>query len=75
MNFILLICDARGFERTGVVHECGQDAVRTGDGVCALEDLLAHHRTSRWRCRCSHPGMRRPVSRHGVLPEGVQNFV
>ena len=71
LNFDLHICDARGFQKPGVVHEWGQAAVRTGNGVCALEDLLAHHRTSRLRCRCFHPGMRRLVSRHGVLPAGM----
>jgi hypothetical protein len=39
LNCVWLICDAFGIRRPGVPHECGQDAVCAGDGVCAVEDL------------------------------------
>ena len=52
-------CDARGFEQPGVTHERGQDAVRAGHGVRAVEDLRAHHRSARGRCGRSHAGLRR----------------
>jgi hypothetical protein len=66
LNFDFNICDAFGFIRPGVTHECGQDAIRTSHGVCALEDVWPNHRTTSGRLGCSHSRMRRPVSRHGV---------
>ena len=47
LNFSWFICDDSEFERLGVKHERGQDAVRTGHGVCAMEDFWSHHRTAR----------------------------
>ena len=66
LNFGLPICDARGFERPGVTHERGQDAVRTGDGVRAVEDLRSNRRAAQRRRGCAHAGLRRLVSRDGV---------
>ena len=42
LNFGLPVCDAHGFERPAVTHECRQDAVRAGDGVRAVEDGHMH---------------------------------
>ena len=58
LNIEAQICDAFGFDQPGVAHECGQDAVRAGDGVRAVEDLRPHHRATpgrRWR---AHAGLR-----------------
>ena len=60
LNFGLPVCDAHGFKRPGVTHERGQDAVRAGHGVRAVEDLRANHRATQGRCRRSHAGLRRP---------------
>ena len=49
-----------------VTHERGQDAVRTGDGVRALEDLRTHRRTAQGRCGRAHSELCRPVPRHGL---------
>jgi len=67
LNFRLNICDASGFRRPGVTHECGQDAVCASHGARVVEDLWTHHRTPRWRCGCTHLGLRRFVSRDGLL--------
>ena len=66
LNFGLAVCDARGFERPGVTHERGQDAVRAGDGVRAVEDLRSNRRTAQGRCGRAHAGLRRFVSRDGL---------
>jgi len=60
------ICEAHGFDRPGVTHERGQDAVCAGDGVRALEDLRSHHRAAQRRCGRAHAGLRRLVSRHDL---------
>ena len=62
LNFGLPVCDPLGFEQPGVMHERGQDAVRAGHGVRAVEDVRARRRATQGRCRCAHAGLRRPVS-------------
>jgi len=66
LNCELRICDAFGFNRPGVPHECWQDIVCTSHGVRAMEDVRTHHRASQRRRRCAHLGLRRLVSRDGL---------
>lgn len=66
LNSGWVICDACGFGKPGVTHERGQDAVCASDGVCAVEDVWAHHRAAQGRCRRAHIELRRSVSRHGL---------
>ncbi len=68
LNFRLSICNTFGFGEPGVKHERGQDTVCASDVVRAVEDLRAHHRPSWWRFGCAYFGLRRLVSRNGVLP-------
>jgi len=71
LNFGLPVCDACGFDRPGVTHECWQDAVRTSHGVRAVEDLRTHHRSAPGRCGCAHVGLRRSLSHHGLCSAHV----
>ena len=66
LNLKSRICDPFGFERPGVTHERGQDAVCASDGVRAMEDLRPHHRAPPWRCWRADLGLCRSVSRHGL---------
>jgi hypothetical protein len=68
LNFGLnIFCDTSGFTESGVTHERGQDAVCASHGVCAVEDLWAHRRPPRRRCRSTHSELRRLVPRDGFL--------
>jgi len=60
------VCDALGGDGPGVTHERGEDAVRAGDGVRAVEDLRAHRRTAPGRRGRAHVGLCRLVPRHGL---------
>ena len=66
MNFGSPVCDARGFERPGVTHERGQDAVCAGHGVRSMDEFFAHRAAPRWRRRGTPHELRRTVPRHGV---------
>lgn len=39
LNFKINICDPFGLGKPGVMHECGQDAVFTNDGVRTARNL------------------------------------
>src|SRR5471032_670153 len=67
LKLSLVICDTLRFIELGVAHECGQDAVCTSDGVCAMENLWSHHQSAYRRCWSTHVGMRRLVSGDGVF--------
>ncbi len=67
LNFRLSICDHSGFDKPRVRYERGQDTVCASYRVRAMEDLWTHHRPTRRRCGSTHLGLRRFVSRDGVL--------
>ena len=66
LNVDFPVCDARGFERPGVMHERWQDAFRASNGVRAVEDLRSNRRSAQGRCGRAHAELRRLVSRDGL---------
>ena len=60
------VCDHSGFEEIGVRHERGQNTVCASDGVCAVENIRAHHQQAQRRLWRAHFGVCRFVPRHGV---------
>src|ERR1035437_7616279 len=75
LNYRFRIFDIFGFVEPGVSDERGQDAVCASHGVRPVEDLWPYHRPSWWRRGCAYVGLRRLVSRHGVLATDVARIL
>src|SRR5699024_4027044 len=74
LNATSRICrHAPGWLLTGNRDERRQDAVRTGDGLRAVENIWSHRDALRWRPRRSHAQMRRTASRTDVCSIDIPN--